>query len=140
MNEIISCGGVVIKDNKVLLLYKQGKKGYSGWVLPKGQLEKTETKTQAAIREVKEETNVDTKIMKYIDVTNYNFIKDNSICTKLVYWYLMEPISFEPIPQLAEDFSKAEYVEFNRALNLLQFELDVKILKLGIAQHKRKGT
>lgn len=134
MNEIISCGGVVIKDNKVLLLYKQGKKGYSGWVLPKGQLEKTETKTQAAIREVKEETNIDAKIIKYIDCTSYCFTIENNVYNKSVNWYLMKPISFDPIPQLAEDFSKAEYVEFDRALNLLHFELDIKILKLAIAQ------
>ncbi len=82
MNEIISCGGVVIKDNKVLLLYKQGKKGYSGWVLPKGQLEKTETKTQAAIREVKEETNIDNKIIKYIDCTIYCFTIENNVYNK----------------------------------------------------------
>ena len=36
MIEAISCGGVVIFRGKILLLYKNFKNKYEGWVLPKG--------------------------------------------------------------------------------------------------------
>ena len=36
MIEAVSCGGVVIFRGKVLLLYKNYKNKYEGWVLPKG--------------------------------------------------------------------------------------------------------
>ena len=36
MIEAISCGGVVIFRGKILLLYKNIKNKYEGWVLPKG--------------------------------------------------------------------------------------------------------
>ena len=36
MIEATSCGGVVIFRGKILLLYKNYKNRYEGWVLPKG--------------------------------------------------------------------------------------------------------
>ena len=39
MIEAISCGGVVIFRGKILLLYKNIKNKYEGWVLPKGTVE-----------------------------------------------------------------------------------------------------
>ena len=36
MLEATSCGGVVIFRGKILLLYKNYKNKYEGWVLPKG--------------------------------------------------------------------------------------------------------
>ena len=55
MVEAISCGGVVIFRGKILLLYKNYKNRYEGWVLPKGTVEEGEDHMQTALREVKEE-------------------------------------------------------------------------------------
>ena len=43
MIEATSCGGVVIFRGKILLLYKNIKNKYEGWVLPKGTVEAGET-------------------------------------------------------------------------------------------------
>ena len=56
MIEATSCGGVVIFRGKILLLYKNYKNKYEGWVLPKGTVEPGEEYKDTAIREVKEET------------------------------------------------------------------------------------
>ena len=56
MIEATSCGGVVIFRGKILLLYKNYKNKYEGWVLPKGTVEPGEEYKQTALREVKEET------------------------------------------------------------------------------------
>ena len=55
-----SCGAVVINDNKEILLVKTVK-GYYGF--PKGHVEDNETEEETAIREVKEETNIDIEII-----------------------------------------------------------------------------
>ena len=56
MIEAISCGGVVIFRGKILLLYKNYRNRYEGWVLPKGTVEQGEEYKDTAIREVLEET------------------------------------------------------------------------------------
>ena len=53
-----SCGCIIIKDNKVLLIKQT--KGH--WGFPKGHVKKNETEIETAIREVKEETNLDVEI------------------------------------------------------------------------------
>lgn len=56
---------VILKDNKILLLqhYKNGKKY---WLLPGGGLQYGETIENCAIRELKEETNLDIKLNKLL--------------------------------------------------------------------------
>ena len=59
MIEATSCGGVVIFRGKILVLYKNYKSKYEGWVLPKGTVEPGEEHWQTALREVREETGVE---------------------------------------------------------------------------------
>jgi len=58
MGEIIKISGVVIQDNEgKFLLVQEGKpKAYGLWNLPAGYVDSGETATQAAVREVHEET------------------------------------------------------------------------------------
>ena len=48
MIEATSCGGVVICRGKILVLYKNYKSKYEGWVLPKGTVEPGEEHWQTA--------------------------------------------------------------------------------------------
>ena len=66
MIEATSCGGVVIFRGKILLLYKNYKNKYEGWVLPKGTVEAGEEYRDTAAREVLEETGVNAQIIKYV--------------------------------------------------------------------------
>ena len=50
MIEATSCGGVVIFRGKILLLYKNYKNKYEGWVLPKGTVEPGEEYQETADR------------------------------------------------------------------------------------------
>ena len=52
MIEAVSCGGVVIFRGKILLLYKNYRNKYEGWVLPKGTVEPGEEFKDTALREV----------------------------------------------------------------------------------------
>ena len=66
MVEATSCGGVVIFRGKILLLYKNYKNKYEGWVLPKGTVEEGEEYNQTALREVKEEIGQDVNEVQFI--------------------------------------------------------------------------
>lgn len=59
-----SCGAIVIEDGKVLLV----KHNAGHWDFPKGHVEEGETEFETAIREVKEETNIDIKLKRKIDI------------------------------------------------------------------------
>ena len=121
MIEATSCGGVVIFRNKVLVLYKNYKNRYEGWVLPKGTVESGESYEQTALREVKEETGVSAKIVEYLGKSQYSFSAYTEIVEKEVHWYLMLSDSYYSKPQQEEFFLDSGYYKFYEAYHLLKF-------------------
>ena len=68
-----SCGAVIFRKNKndVKLLLVKNHNGRH-WSFPKGHIEENETEEETAIREIKEETNLDVKIMdNFREVSSY---------------------------------------------------------------------
>ena len=68
-----SCGAVIFRKNKndVKLLLVKNHNGRH-WSFPKGHIEDNETEEDTAIREIKEETNLDVKIMdNFREVSSY---------------------------------------------------------------------
>ena len=88
MIEATSCGGVVIFRGKILLLYKNIKNKYEGWVLPKGTVEAGETHEETALREVLEESGSKAYIVDYIGRSEYSFTVPEDVVEKEVHWYL----------------------------------------------------
>ena len=88
MIQATSCGGVVIFRGKILVLYKNFKNKYEGWVLPKGTVEEGEDYKETALREVKEETGVSAQIIKYVGKSQYTFSVPSDVVDKEVHWYL----------------------------------------------------
>ena len=89
MIEATSCGGVVIFRGKILLLYKNYKNKYEGWVLPKGTVEEGEEFQQTALREVLEESGSRASIIKYVGKSEYTFNVPYYFVEKEFHWYLM---------------------------------------------------
>jgi len=129
MIEATSCGGVVIFRGKVLVLYKNYKNKYEGWVLPKGTVEDGETHEQTALREVLEETGVSARIIKYIDKSRYSFKVTQDTIEKDVHWYLMVADSYYSKPQREEYFVDSGYYKYNEAYHLLKFSNEKNILE-----------
>ena len=129
MTEATSCGGVVIFRGKILLLYKSYKNRYDGWVLPKGTVEKGENHEETALREVKEETDADARIVKYVGKSEYSFYSFHEQIVKSVHWYLMESDNYHSRPQKEEFFVDSGYYKFHEAYHLLKYPNDMDILK-----------
>ena len=127
MIEATSCGGVVIFRGKILLLYKNYKNRYEGWVLPKGTVEDGETHEQTALREVKEETGVDALIRKYVGKSQYTFNTPSDTVVKDVHWYLMMSGNYYSRPQREEFFVDSGYYKYHEAIHLLKFSNEKQI-------------
>ena len=129
MTEATSCGGVVIFRGKILLLYKNYKNKYEGWVLPKGTVEEGEEYKETAIREVKEETGASAAIIKYVGQSQYTFNTTNDLIVKDVHWYLMMADSYFSKPQREEFFVDSGYYKYHEAYHLLKFTNEKQILE-----------
>ena len=129
MIEATSCGGVVIFRGKILVLYKNYKSKYEGWVLPKGTVEPGEEHWQTALREVREETGVEASIVKYIGVRESTFHVPQDIVEKEVHWYLMMADSYYSKPQKEEYFVDSGYYKYHEAYHLLKFSNEKQILE-----------
>ena len=140
MTEAVSCGGVVIHDGKVLLLYKNQNGRYMGWLLPKGTVEPGETYQQTALREVKEETNSDAEIVKYIGKTQYTFRGNEDIVSKTVHWYLMVTDSFDCKPQAEEFFVDAGFYKQHEASYLLKFHDEKQMMRRAFMEYNQLQT
>ena len=109
MIEATSCGGVVIFRGKILLLYKNYRNKYEGWVLQKGTVEAGEEYKDTAIREVCEESGVNASIIKYVGKSQYSFNIPEDTVEKDVHGYLMMADSYYSKPQREEDFVDSGY-------------------------------
>lgn len=137
MKEAVSCGGVVIFRGKILVLYKNMHNRYEGWVLPKGTVEEGESHEETALREVKEESGVDAKILKYIGSSKYTFSVPDDLVNKEVHWYLMMADSYDSIPQKEEFFMDSGYYKFHEAYHLLKFQNEKIILEKAYNEYQK---
>src|SRR5436305_8975308 len=87
-----SAGGVVFraapgaKDWEIVAVQRAR---HGDWSLPKGHIEQGETQEQAALREVKEETGLDARILHSLGEVQYFYRdKKGALIHKFVYHYL----------------------------------------------------
>jgi len=85
-----SAGLAIIYDNKVLLAHTTSRGWYGSYGIPKGGIEKGESKLDAAIRETEEEVGI--KIpKKLIDPTEHTFVvSTKKYGHKIVYYYIVK--------------------------------------------------
>lgn len=138
MIEATSCGGVVIFRGKILLLYKNIKNKYEGWVLPKGTVEAGETHEETALREVLEESGSKAYIVDYIGRSEYSFNVPEDVVEKEVHWYLMGTDSYYSKPQREEYFVDSGFYKYHEAYHLLKFANEKQILEKAYADYQER--
>ena len=123
MKQEKSCGCVVLNEkNQVLLIHHNA----GHWDFPKGHVEEGETEVQTAIREVKEETNIDVEVNeKYRYTVEYNPKED---VIKEVVYFLAKNISNNKEAQL-EEVSEVQWFEFEEALDKITYDTSKQILQ-----------
>ena len=116
-----SCGAIVVDDEKVLLV----KHNAGHWDFPKGHVEEGETEIETAIREVKEETNIDIKIEKENKYISEYSPKENVM--KTVIYFIGEKVGGEDKPQM-EEVSDVEWIDVNKAVERITHQRSKEIM------------
>ena len=113
---------------KVLLVHRPR---YDDWSFPKGKVDEGETVEEAALREVREETGLECRIIRELAITSYNYRTRNKghLKPKAVHYFLMERVSGE-IQGPCEEVDRSEWLEFDEAVRKLTYAQDRELLKL----------
>ncbi|MEO8288872.1 MAG: NUDIX hydrolase [Chloroflexota bacterium] len=120
-----SAGGVVYRPDgdsfDVALIYRDR---HNDWSLPKGHIEAGESREQAALREIKEETGLDARIVKPLEEVSYFFRQRNGdLVKKTVYHFLMEATT-TALGKPNWEVSEARWVPISEARTLLSYDKD----------------
>lgn len=127
-----ACGCIVIKNDEILIIKQH--QGFYGF--PKGHMEKGETEVVTAIREVKEETNIDVEIdEKYRFEMSY-IINNHTI--KTVVYFLAKAINDNIVIQ-KEELLEAKWVKISDVESILTYD-NLKVLWKDIYLNIQKNN
>jgi len=102
------------------------------WQLPKGNVDKNESTEAAALREVREEAGIETKVTGRIDKVEYwyfdKYAADRARVHKFVHFYLLEYCSGN-VQDHDSEVNDAQWVEIEPAIALLAFDGEKKVLE-----------
>ena len=89
----VSAGGVVFRKTDtgvdVILASRRTRSGDLVWGLPKGRIDEGESKQQAAVREVREETGLTAEIVAPLGRIAYVYVWEKDRISKVVHFFLM---------------------------------------------------
>ncbi len=92
--EEVSAGGIVVDvvNGRAIaaVIARLNRGGKLEWCLPKGHLEAGETATQAAVREIREETGISGRVLRSLGSIDYWFSVETKRIHKTVHHYLLE--------------------------------------------------
>jgi 8-oxo-(d)GTP phosphatase len=112
-----AAGGLVVQDEKVLMIYRLGK-----WDLPKGKLQKAENKRLGAIREVAEECNIQVQIEEKLLNTWHSYAYEGNKILKKTTWYLMSSTDHSLMKPQAEEFiEEVKFLSFEEVKEILPY-------------------
>jgi 8-oxo-dGTP pyrophosphatase MutT (NUDIX family) len=90
-----SAGGVVVRDGQCIVIVptRRAADGSRVLALPKGHPENGESPSQAALREVREEAGVETRLVEQLGEVRYWYMRRGKRIAKVVAFFLLEYIS-----------------------------------------------
>lgn len=121
---LLCVDGLVIYDGKLLLLKRANEPAFGEWWFPGGRVHLNESLQDSILRKVKTETNLDTQVLKQIDVCETIF--DNKHTVNICY--LLKPINSNVI--LNKDHNDYGWFDLNNLPQSLDFRLINTINKL----------
>jgi 8-oxo-dGTP diphosphatase len=130
-----SAGGVVFKkeNDEALILVSQHSQ-HHGWVFPKGLIGdhvEREGKEETALREVKEETGIEGKIIRALNPVTYWFVMEGDPSAgsgqekvrKTVYYFLMEYVGGD-IDKHDDEMENVEWLPKEKVEERLTYKSD----------------
>lgn len=122
-----SAGGIVIRfvDQAPQLVVgkRRRDKDIVTWTLPKGTPDARETTEETALREVREESGLDVRIVRPFDSIEYTFQQGKTRIHKTVHYFLMVPTGGD-LDRHDHEFDEVRWIGFDEAATLLTFETE----------------
>jgi 8-oxo-dGTP diphosphatase len=124
-----AAGGVVLRESErgveAAAIHRPK---YDDWSLPKGKLDPGEEWTDAALREVAEETGMRCELLDELEPARY---RDRKGREKLVRWWLMRPLAGEFAP--TDEVDELRWLAPGDAVELLDYEHDRELVRAAAA-------
>jgi 8-oxo-dGTP pyrophosphatase MutT (NUDIX family) len=123
-----SAGGVVFRqlassgDIEIALVGRQGI-----WTLPKGTPDLGETREMTALREVREETGLDVRIVDEVGTIEYVFTRKGRLVKKQVFHYLMIAVGGS-VEAHDHEYDEARWFPLEEALHGLSYDNEKDIV------------
>ncbi len=135
-----SAGGVLLRETpagrEVLLGRRRRERDGATWSLPKGTPDGDETPEQTALREVREETGLEVRILESVGEIHYRFVRGGRRIEKTVHFYLME-VTGGDLAGHDHEFEEVRWFDLAEAEAVMSFstEKDIVARALPVATH-----
>jgi len=118
-----SAGGVVVRGDEVIVIVptRRGAQGQRVLALPKGHVDPGETPDQTALREVREETGVDARLIERLGEVRYFYQRDGKRIFKRVTFYLFA-YREGSLEEHDDEVEEARWMPLREAAEALSYE------------------
>jgi 8-oxo-dGTP diphosphatase len=123
-SEIQAAGGVVMRDGRVAVVHRPR---YDDWTLPKGKLDPGESYEQAALREVREETGLEGRLVRELPTVEYS-VRGRP---KEVRYWLMD-VESDPGFAPNSEVDELRWLSPADAAALLTYDRDREVLEAAV--------
>jgi 8-oxo-dGTP pyrophosphatase MutT (NUDIX family) len=133
----VSAGGLVISESNpglIALISHRNRGGGLDWVIPKGHVELGENYLQTAVREIREETGIESKVLEKIGQISYSFKIGPKHITKTGHHYLLQQTGGElnALNDPTGEVMDVQWFEFGRLEEVLAHENERKIAQRAL--------
>jgi 8-oxo-dGTP pyrophosphatase MutT (NUDIX family) len=126
-----SAGGIVLRHGdhgrEVLLGRRRRERDGVTWTLPKGTPDDGESPAETALREVREETGLQVRIVQEVGDIHYRFARDGRRIDKTVRYFLMEATGGD-LADHDHEFEEVRWFRLGEAETMLSFPTERRIL------------
>jgi 8-oxo-dGTP pyrophosphatase MutT (NUDIX family) len=137
-----SAGGVVVREAEggpeciVIVPTRRAASGSRVLALPKGHPDQGETRRQAALREVREETGVEGRIESDLGDVRYWYQRDGRKIAKVVTFYLVAYVEGDPEAHSDHEVERASWMPMTEAAKKLTYKGDRDMVVLALSHMK----
>ena len=126
-----SAGGILLRESasgrEVLLGRRRHDRDGATWSLPKGTPDGDETAEQTALREVREETGLEVRILDSVGDIHYRFVRSGRRIEKTVRYFLME-VTGGDLARHDHEFEEVRWFDLAEAEAVMSFATERNIV------------